>query len=186
ALPLHRATETAKFDLQLSLVETGDGFDAVFEYATDLFYPVTIAGFAARLRMVLDTVCADPGVRIGEIDILGADERAVLAARNATGRELGPPATLISLFQEQAARTPEAVALSCDGDHLTYRELSIRVNRLARLLVSFGAGPETTVALGIQRSTDLVVAMYAVLATGAEIGRASCRERGQIGVGGGD
>ncbi len=117
--------------------------------------------------MVLDTVCADPGVRIGEIDILGAGERAVLAARNATGRELGPPATLISLFQEQAARTPEAVALSCDGGHLTYRELSIRVNRLARLLVSFGAGPETTVALGIQRSTDLVVAMYAVLATGA-------------------
>ncbi|WP_245546014.1 non-ribosomal peptide synthase/polyketide synthase [Nocardia higoensis] len=160
-------SETAKFDLQLSLVETGEGFDAVFEYATDLFDPLTIAGFAARLRIVLDTVCADPGVRIGDIDILAAGERAALAARNATGRELGPPATLISLFQEQAARTPDAVALSFYGSHLTYRELSIRVNRLARLLVSFGAGPERTVALGIQRSTDLVVAMYAVLATGA-------------------
>ncbi|MBF6355625.1 non-ribosomal peptide synthase/polyketide synthase [Nocardia higoensis] len=160
-------SEAAKFDLQLSLVETAEGFDAVFEYATDLFDPITIAGFAARLRIVLDTVCADPGVRIGDIDLLAAGEHAALAARNATARELGPPATLISLFQEQAARTPEATALSFQGSHLTYRELSIRVNRLARLLVSFGAGPERAVALGIARSTDLVVAMYAVLATGA-------------------
>ncbi|WP_084495016.1 non-ribosomal peptide synthetase [Nocardia shimofusensis] len=160
-------SEAAKFDLQLSLVETVEGFDAVFEYATDLFDPITIAGFAARLRTVLDTVCADPGIRIGDIDLLAAGEHAVLAARNATARELGPPATLTSLFQEQAARTPDAAALSFQGSHLTYREFSIRVNRLARLLVSFGAGPERTVALGMARSTDLVVAMYAVLATGA-------------------
>jgi len=167
AAPLDIDSETAKFDLQLSLVETAAGLDAVFEYATDLFDAATVAGFATRLRTVLDAVCADPGVRIGDIDILSVGEHALLAARNATDRVLGPPATLVSLFQEQAARTPEAVALSFYGSHLTYRELSLRVNRLARLLVSFGAGPERTVALAMQRSTDLVIAMYAVLATGA-------------------
>ncbi|MET8774529.1 non-ribosomal peptide synthase/polyketide synthase [Nocardia sp. NPDC004654] len=193
-------TRTAKFDLQLTLAETADGLDAAFEYATDLFDADTVAAFAARLQRVLDAVCADPGVLVGDIDTLSAGERTrLLGSWNATARALDPAATLVSLFEAQVGRTPDAVAVSFDGeslahlapdhhlssrrdatlahpspDHLspsrdatlTYSEFAARVNRLARLLVSIGVGPESTVAIGMRRSVDLVVAMYAVLTAG--------------------
>ncbi|WP_067838203.1 non-ribosomal peptide synthetase, partial [Nocardia lijiangensis] len=177
-------THTAKFDLQLTLAETADGIDAVFEYATDLFDAGTVAAFAARLQRVLDAVCADPAVLVGDIDTLSAAERTqVLGTWNATARALDPAATLVSLFEAQVRRTPDAVAVTFEGeslahpspDHhpstsryatLTYSEFAGRVNRLARLLVSIGVRPESTVAIGMRRSVDLVVAMYAVLTAG--------------------
>ncbi|WP_425302426.1 amino acid adenylation domain-containing protein, partial [Nocardia farcinica] len=165
--PLELDHAIAEFDLQLSLTETADGMDAVFTYATDLFDEATVASFATRLRLVLDAVCADPDVRIGAIDLLTAAERTVLLReRNATARPLGPAATLIGLFEEQAERTPDAVAVVFEDEHLTYREFAARVHRLARLLVAHGVGPERTVGLGMHRSIELVVGMYAVLAAG--------------------
>ncbi|MGV9617134.1 amino acid adenylation domain-containing protein, partial [Nocardia xishanensis] len=168
-------TRTAKFDLQLTLAETADGIAAVFEYATDLFDTGTVAGFAARLLRVLDAVCADPAVLVGDIDTLSAAERTqLLGTWNATARALGPAATLVSLFEAQARRSPDAVAVTFDGESLaqgrdatlTYGEFAGRVNRLARLLVSVGVRPESAVAIGMRRSLDLVVAMYAVLTAG--------------------
>ncbi|MEV0033004.1 non-ribosomal peptide synthase/polyketide synthase [Nocardia sp. NPDC050793] len=228
-------TRTAKFDLQLTLAETANGIDAVFEYATDLFDADTVAGFAARLLRVLDAVCADPAVLVGDIDTLSAAERTqLLGTWNATARDLGQAATLVSLFEAQARRTPDAVAVTFEGESLahpspghhpsstryatlahpspghhppstryatlahpspghhppssryatlahpspghhppssryatlTYAEFSSQVNRLARLLVSIGVRPESTVAIGMRRSLDLVVAMYAVLTAG--------------------
>ncbi|TQM30377.1 non-ribosomal peptide synthase/polyketide synthase [Nocardia bhagyanarayanae] len=160
-------TRTAKFDLQLTLTETADGLDAAFDYATDLFDADTVVAFAARLRRVLDAVCADSAVLVGDIDTLSAGERTqLLCSWNATARALDPAATLVSLFEAQARRTPDAVAVSFEGQSLTYREFASRVNRLARLLVSIGVGPESTVAIGMRRSVDLVVAMYAVLTAG--------------------
>ncbi|MCP2290502.1 amino acid adenylation domain-containing protein [Nocardia amikacinitolerans] len=210
-------THTAKFDLQLTLAEAAHGLDAAFEYATDLFDAETVASFAARLQRVLDAVCADPGVLVGDVDTLSAAERTqLLGTWNATARALDPSATLVSLFEAQVRRTPNAVAVSFDGETLvlpspghhaapsryaapgrtasegrpisnrhaaahqspdphpsvsrhstlTYSEFAGRVNRLARLLVSIGVGPETTVAIGMRRSLDMVVAMYAVLTAG--------------------
>ncbi|WP_433711876.1 non-ribosomal peptide synthase/polyketide synthase [Nocardia sp. CA-084685] len=176
-------TRTAKFDLQLTLTVDAAGIAATFEYATDLFDARTIASFATRLQRVLDAV-ADPQVRIGDIDLLADDERAlILDAWNSTTHPVDPDATLVSLFEAQAARTPDAIAVSCAGeslahpspDHhpsssrcetLTYAEFAGRVNRLARLLVSIGVGPDSTVAIGMRRSVDLVVAIYAVLTAG--------------------
>ncbi|WP_446225543.1 non-ribosomal peptide synthase/polyketide synthase [Nocardia sp. IBHARD005] len=167
-------THTAKFDLHLTLRETTDGLLGRFEYATDLFDAQTITDFGTRLLRMLDTVTADPNVVIGDIDLLDTAERThLLDIWNATAYPVDERMTLVSLFTAQAQRTPEATALTFEGhpssNHpvtLTYAELAAEVNRLARLLISIGVGPDRTVALGIRRSTDLVVAMYAVLAAG--------------------
>ncbi|MEV0687215.1 non-ribosomal peptide synthase/polyketide synthase [Nocardia sp. NPDC050378] len=160
-------THTAKFDLHLTLRENSDGLLARFEYATDLFDARTITDFSTRLLRVLDTVSADPNVVIGDIDLLGAAERALLLETwNDTAFPVIEGANLVSLFEAQAARTPGAIAVTFEGRSLTYAEFGERVNRLARLLISIGVRPDRTVALGLHRGTDLVVAMYAVLTAG--------------------
>uniref|UniRef100_UPI001E5C8AFC non-ribosomal peptide synthetase n=1 Tax=Nocardia sp. CNY236 TaxID=1169152 RepID=UPI001E5C8AFC len=162
-------THTAKFDLHLSVADAvdGAGLCAVVEYATDLFDAATIVSFVLRLRCVLDTVVADPQVAVGAIDVLTAEERAsVLDTWNATAYPVDPTATLLSMFEAQAARTPRAVAVTFEGQSLTYAEFASRVHRMARLLMSIGVRPDQPVAVGIPRSIDLVVALYAVLAAG--------------------
>ncbi|MGY0501700.1 non-ribosomal peptide synthase/polyketide synthase [Nocardia sp. FBN12] len=172
-------TRTAKFDLHLTVRETGDGLLARFEYATDLFDAQTITDFGTRLLRLLDTVTADPNVVIGDIDLLDTAERTrLLDTWNATAYPVDERMTLASLFSAQATRTPDAIAVTFDGesseDHpasshgvtLSYSEFAAEVNRLARLLISIGVGPDRTVALGMRRSTDLVVAIYAILAAG--------------------
>ncbi|WP_245746056.1 non-ribosomal peptide synthetase [Nocardia altamirensis] len=166
-------TNTAKFDLQLTLAESADGIAAVFEYATDLFDAATVEAFATRLRLVLDVVVADPTVVVGDIDLLTAAERTLLLRSwNATSVDLDAllsapacSATLSSMFEVQVARTPDAVAVTSDAQ-LTYAEFSARVNRLARLLISVGVGPDSPVALGLRRSMELVIGMYAVSVAG--------------------
>ncbi|MEV5652285.1 non-ribosomal peptide synthase/polyketide synthase [Nocardia sp. NPDC052254] len=159
---------TAKFDLQLTLEEQPDGgVAAVFEYATDLFDEVTIAACARRLGTLLDVVVADPARPIGAVDLLSDREREqILVAWNRTDRAL-PATTLAALSAERAHRCPDAPALRFEGAEWTYAELSERVNRLARLLISIGAGPGNTVAIGMRRCADLVIAVHAVIAAGA-------------------
>ncbi|GAB0107625.1 non-ribosomal peptide synthetase [Nocardia sp. JMUB6875] len=170
----------AKFDLQLTLQESHDeqgdatGMAAEFSYATDLFDPATVAELAARLQRVLAAVTAAPDAPVGDLALFSAGERQrVLTDWNATAFDVaatlpeGAAATLGSRFDAQVTATPDAVALIFENETLTYRELSERANRLARLLITQGVGPESLVALAMRRSTELVVAMYAVLQTGA-------------------
>ncbi|WP_069163957.1 non-ribosomal peptide synthetase, partial [Nocardia altamirensis] len=166
-------TRLAKVDLQLTLHETKDehgetaGMSAEFCYAEDLFDEATVAAFARRLDRVLAAVTADPAVPVGDIDLLSPEERTqVLVEWNDTARQV-PAETLVSLFDAQAAATPDAVALVFDEERLTYRELQVRANRIARQLIGAGVGPESLVALSIRGSNELVIAMYAVLQTGA-------------------
>ncbi|WP_432277954.1 non-ribosomal peptide synthase/polyketide synthase [Nocardia cyriacigeorgica] len=163
----------AKFDLQLTLSETQDelgeaaGMSAEFSYALDLFDEPTVAEFARRLDRVLAAITADPTIAIGDIDLLATEERAkVLTDWNDTAYPV-PEATLVSLFERQAAATPDAVALVFEDEQLTYAEFAGRVHQLARRLLADGVGADSLVALAIRRSIDLVVAMYAVLETGA-------------------
>ncbi|MGW3485679.1 non-ribosomal peptide synthetase, partial [Rhodococcus indonesiensis] len=124
-------------------------------------------GFAERFVRVLEAVVADPSVALGDIEILEAAERVrVLEAWNETGHDVDASATLVDLFDEQVRRAPEATALFFEGETLTYGEFDARVNRLARHLVSLGVGPESTVALAMRRSIELLVGMYAVAKAG--------------------
>ncbi|MFD6158690.1 amino acid adenylation domain-containing protein, partial [Nocardia sp. NPDC060255] len=171
-------SQLAKTDLHVTLYDryAEDGTPAEiiteFGYAIDLFDEDTVQGFADRFVRVLDAVVADATMPVGEIDLLAADEHArILSTWNDTAHEVDTAVTLVSLLDASVAATPDAVALVADEptgqQQLTYAELDSRVNRLARYLIQRGVGPEDRVALAIRRSTDLVVAMYAVAKSGA-------------------
>ncbi|MEV0250499.1 non-ribosomal peptide synthase/polyketide synthase, partial [Nocardia sp. NPDC050712] len=161
----------AKFDLQLTIVpEQGDqqlgGMAAVFTYATDLFDEATIVRYAERLVRILAAVALDPEQPVGAIELLDSGERdRILLGRNDTGQPVAPE-LLLDGYRRAVAERPGAVALSYEGESLTYREFDERVNRLARLLIARGVGSETLVGLALRRSLDLVVGMYAIVTAG--------------------
>ncbi|NUS95353.1 MAG: amino acid adenylation domain-containing protein, partial [Nocardia sp.] len=172
-------TPSTKYDLVLTSSEAaadGSGMEAEILYATDLFDDGFITEFSRRLVRVLRAVIAEPTVPVGDIELMDTTERSLVLNRwNATEFPVesaltetpgNASATLVALFEAQVARTPDAVALTFEGTNLSYAELAERVNRLARWLHRAGVGPEVYVALGMQRSFDLVVGMYAVIASG--------------------
>ncbi|MEU0229178.1 amino acid adenylation domain-containing protein, partial [Streptomyces sp. NPDC006284] len=157
----------AKFDLvfQISGLSGGE-----VEYSVDLFDRASVELLAERFVRVLGAVVGDPSLPVGRVEVLLPGERAELvAAPAASGSALPVDAgvTLVSWFARQAALSPGAVAVSCDGVSLSYGELDGRANRLARLLVERGAGAERLVAVALERSVDLVVALLAVVKAGA-------------------
>jgi amino acid adenylation domain-containing protein/non-ribosomal peptide synthase protein (TIGR01720 family) len=158
---------TATFDLLVQFQESGDGLDAVINYNTDLFDAATAERLAGWLRLVLDGVAADAARPVRELPLLTGAERArLLAADRGTARPL-PAAVLPDLFQEQVARTPGAAAVVDGTTTVTYRELNVRADRLAHRLIGAGVGTEDRVAVVLPRSVELLVALLAVLKTGA-------------------
>ncbi|MET8544707.1 amino acid adenylation domain-containing protein [Kitasatospora sp. NPDC004799] len=174
AQPESFGTPPVKFDLNLTCVENRDGAGApagilaVLHYATDLFDHATMAALADRLLRLLTAVAADPDQPIEAVDILTpAERRRVLVEWNDT--ECVPADTRLvpEVFEGHARRTPDATALVFQDEALTFRELNARANRLARLLIERGAGPERTVAVLLPRGSDLIVSLLAVLKAGA-------------------
>ncbi|WP_030602513.1 non-ribosomal peptide synthetase [Streptomyces fulvoviolaceus] len=160
---------TAKFDLSFDFVERGDGggVDGVLEYSADLFDHATAQSFADRLRRVLRAVTADPDLPLGRIDILDTDERRRLTGGWHSRPVLAAPTTVPALFDERVGQCPELPAVASDGVELTFAELNAEANRLARLLVELGAGPERFVALALPRTVRFLVAVLAVHKAGA-------------------
>jgi amino acid adenylation domain-containing protein/non-ribosomal peptide synthase protein (TIGR01720 family) len=172
--PLELGTGAAKFDLSLYLEETRNedgtpaGLAGELEYALDLFDPATAESIASRFQRFIRALADDPDAPIGAHDLLErAERRAILGDWAGGAAPAFDNATLTSRFEAQAAQTPGAPAVTFEGTSLTYAELNAAANRLARSLVSRGAGPERFVALALPRSADLVVAILAVLKTGA-------------------
>ncbi|KOV26402.1 hypothetical protein ADK60_21195, partial [Streptomyces sp. XY431] len=162
----------AKFDLSFDLGErfaedgTPAGLHGRIDFATDLFDTRTVEGIAGRLVKVVTAAVNNPDRPIGEIDVVSAAERnLVLHEWNEPQRPV-QSVTLTELFEAQAARTPERIALAFGETSLTYRELNERANRIARRLVGLGVGPESLVAVMTNRSAELVVALLAVLKAG--------------------
>ncbi|WP_375737326.1 non-ribosomal peptide synthetase, partial [Polymorphospora lycopeni] len=179
-------TRTAAFDLSLHLWTTETGALAGFvEYATDLYRRPFAQRLIGHLESVLTQAVADPDRRIDLLSLPGADEhRALLAdatvqpapaATPAVGpAPAGEPVTagepavhlLHELVAAQVARRPDAVAASCAGERLTYRELDHRAARLARHLRAAGVGPEVLVGICVERSLASVVSVLGVLKAG--------------------
>ncbi|WP_374229942.1 amino acid adenylation domain-containing protein, partial [Rhodococcus sp. F64268] len=162
----------AKFDLQVTVVEAfgpdgaPGGIAVSLNYATDLFDEATMSTFGDRLGRMLSAAAADTDTVIGDVPLLSEEQRAtLLEAWNEPGTRASD-GTLVQRFVDQAARTPDAIAVTFDDRHLTYRELAARVNRLARELVDHGVGPDTLVAVAMARTDDLVVALLAVQQAG--------------------
>uniref|UniRef100_UPI0011EA6E01 non-ribosomal peptide synthetase n=1 Tax=Kitasatospora sp. MBT63 TaxID=1444768 RepID=UPI0011EA6E01 len=163
--PVH----AARFDLAFTFVESADGTrtDLTVIYAQDLFDRSTAGLFGARLLRVLEQALAAPERPAARIEPTSAQERRGLAGEwNATEREVRP-GTLVTRIAERTAATPDAVAVILDAERLTYRELDARADALARRLAAAGAGPGTIVAIAVPRSAELMVALLAVLKSGA-------------------
>ncbi|MBY4110413.1 amino acid adenylation domain-containing protein [Rhodococcus fascians] len=161
---------SAKFDLQVTLTELGDGAGLAGElmYATDLFDESTVASFGRRLVAVLEAVTARPDVVVGDIDVLDSAERERIMVRgNGDEVAIESAEVLLDGFDRVVADTPDAVAMVFGERSLTYREFSARVDATAQLLQAHGAGPGVLVGLAMRRSVELVVGMYAVLRSGA-------------------
>ncbi len=162
-------TGTAKYDLTFMLTEEpgADGLSGLVEYSTDLFDAATVAAVVDRWLRLLRAVVADPGRRIGQVDLLSADElRALLPAGTEEDGDV-PETTVTALFERRVRADPAAVAVVSGDVTLTYGEVNARANRLAHALIARGVGPEQLVALALPRSAELVVAVLAVLKTGA-------------------
>ncbi|WP_191500077.1 non-ribosomal peptide synthetase, partial [Mycobacterium simulans] len=140
------------------------------EFATDVFDTASIDALIARLQKVLEAMVADPGRRLCSIDLLDAAEHARLdAIGNRAALSATPPkaVSIPEVFGAQVARSPEAVALVCAGQSWSYQQLDGAGNRLAHELTGHGVGPGDVVALLMERSAQAIVAILAVLKTGA-------------------
>ncbi|QLY31768.1 amino acid adenylation domain-containing protein [Nocardia huaxiensis] len=137
------------------------------KYLRDLFDDAAAETVAERYSGLLARFAAEPAARVTEIDALTAGERTALAAVNATEvAALLDDSTLLTLFDAQVARTPDAPAIIFGDTTLTYAELDARSQQLAHELILRGVGPESRVAIAMRRSIELVVAVYAVLRAG--------------------
>ncbi|HYR11430.1 MAG TPA: amino acid adenylation domain-containing protein, partial [Longimicrobium sp.] len=158
---------SAQFDLSLTLAATARGLRGGLNYSTDLFERGTIVRMIGHLARVLEQVAADADVRLSRLELLGDAERAlVLEAWNRTEGEYPAEACIHQVFQRQAARTPDAVAVVFEDASLTYAELNARANRLAHHLRGRGVGAEVRVGICLERSLEMVVSLLAVLKAG--------------------
>ncbi|WP_442972550.1 non-ribosomal peptide synthase/polyketide synthase [Rhodococcus sp. JS3073] len=170
--PLETDYVGAKLDLEIHFTDTSDsaghrtGVEGSIVYALDLFRESTVARFATQLVTILEAVTRDVTIPVGEIELRSVDERAAMDRWNATAVDVRG-GTLVQLFDDQVRRTPDAVAVVFEEQSLTYAEFDARANRLARYLISREVGPESLVGLGMSRSLEMMVSVYAVLKAGA-------------------
>jgi aspartate racemase len=159
--------QTARFDLTLDLWETPEGLRGWFEYNTDLFDVATIIRMAEHLQTLLESIVANPKQHLSQLLLLTADERQCLLVEwNTTQMDYPHDHCLHQVFEVQVAQTPDAIALICEGELLTYRELNRRANQVAYHLRELGVGPEILVGLCMERSLEMVVGLLGILKAG--------------------
>ncbi len=158
----------AKFDLMLALTETPESLNVALEYNTDLFEEATVRRLLDHFRLVLEGVVANPDQQISRLPLLAAQERQQLLLDWQPAPLLRPSfTTLHDYVADQAACRPDAIAVVCGDVQLSYALCERRANQLAHSLRRLGVGPETRVALAIERSPELIISLLAVLKAGA-------------------
>ena len=159
-------TGFSKLNLYLELDERPDGVHARFVYSTDLFDAATIDSMSAHWLTLVESAAADRSTRLCDLVLLTpSEDRQLRVTWNNTRREI-PQSNVHQLIEQQAARTPNAIAVEAAGARLTYRQLNERANRLARRLRRAGVTTGTLVALCVERTIDLAIAPLAVFKAG--------------------
>jgi len=164
--PFASGPRAAKFDLDLLFEDAGEALAGMLVYRAALFDAGTVARMAEHLTTLLEAMAAGPRRRISELSLLGGAERTQLLDEWGATAAAFPRSFFHERFAEQAARTPEAPAVSSGAETLTYAELESAANRLANHLRRRGVGPETRVAVCLERGVELVVALLGVLKAG--------------------
>ncbi|HEX3252481.1 MAG TPA: amino acid adenylation domain-containing protein, partial [Pyrinomonadaceae bacterium] len=165
--PLKVESRSSKFDVTLSLSEVEQGLRGSLEYNIDLFLPERMEQFSRHFCRLAEAVAIDPDRNVSTLPMLTASERRVLLEEyNDNAQQYPRDLTLADLFEQQVARTPEAIALIAGDERLTYTELNHEAEQLALHLARLGVGPESLVGVCVERSARLVTALLAVLKSG--------------------
>lgn len=161
-------TGTAKSDLTLWAIEQPDYLDVTAEYSTDLFDSATIERMMGHYITVLEGMAANPDQRISRLPLLtGREKEAILGEWNATAVDYPAAKTVHQLFAEQVARTPHAVAVVFEDQQLTYAELDVRAEGLARRLRQLGAGPDVLIGICAERSLEMIIGLLGIHKAGS-------------------
>src|SRR5947209_13594998 len=158
--------ETSQFDIALQACEAQDEIVLRLQYNADLFEPQTIARMADHLGVLLHGITQNPGQKVQSLPLLSQQDMRELAACNETESSYPEKALIHELFESQVGRTPRALAVEDETRALTYAELDARANQLARHLQKFGTGPESVVAVCLNRTLEPAVDLLAVLKSG--------------------
>jgi len=159
---------TSKFDVSVHFEDAPDGLTCLVEYATDLFERDTIRRMTGHLRVLLESVVADPDRRIESLPMMSeAERRQVVVGWNETAADYPDGLCLHELFEAQVEQTPRAVAIRDGSRKLRYEELNREANRLARYLRASGVERGSIVGICLERSARTVTALLAVLKAGA-------------------
>lgn len=157
----------SKFDLTLFVTEENARVTLTIEYKSDLFEGATIDRTLHNLQVLLEGIVARPGRPISTLPLLSDTERRTLLVEwNGTNVEVPPYRNIHQFFEAQAARTPDQTALVFTDQHVTYRELNQRANRLASVLREAGVGPNVCVGLHVERSIEMITGMLGILKAG--------------------
>ncbi|MBD8900603.1 non-ribosomal peptide synthetase, partial [Rhodanobacter sp. DHG33] len=156
-----------RFELELSLREEGGAISGELGYASSIFDASTIERHRGYLLRALEAIASDVTLSVGEIELLGADERDyVLNVLNQTDAPYPDQLCIHQLFEQQVRQHPEATALVFEDQSLSYAELNTQANRLAHHLINLGVRPDDRVAICVERSLAMVVGLLAILKAG--------------------
>jgi amino acid adenylation domain-containing protein len=156
----------SKFDLTMSVEESGEGAAVTINYATDLFEAETIRRMLGHFEQLLKAAVENVTQPVWSLPLLTEPEREQLKKWNQTAKDYPLEKTIAELFEEHAARTPNAVAVEYAGQELKYSDLNRQANHLAHYLRGLGVKPDTQVAVCVDRSLEMIVALLAVMKAG--------------------
>ena len=160
--------DAANFDFTLRASELDNVVVFSLNYCTRLFARETMEAMAGHILSAAQEIAKNPDVKLGQINILSTEEKQkLLKVFNGNQYELDLDKTITELFEQQVEKTPDNIALIYDDTILTYRELDQKANRLAMYLKEKGVGPETVVAVMVERSHDMAIAILGILKSGA-------------------
>ncbi len=170
SLTIRQVHSVENTNYPLTVVAVMEGSELVLQigYDTTIFDGPTIRRMSTHLQTLLEGMATNPAQRVLDLPMLTAEERRqILVEWNETATRYGLPCCFHQRFAGQAERTPAALAVVCEQERLSYRELNERANQLAHYLQRQGIGPESLVGVLMERSVELVVALLAVLKAGA-------------------
>lgn len=166
--PYHMPQQPTIVDLTLDMEDgVGGTLVGALKYNADLFSEATIERMTQHFAVLLEAIVTAPNIPIQKLDFLTAQERwQIVHGWNDTAVNYGEPQTIQALFEQQVAKTPDAIALLFEEAQLTYAELNAQANQLAHHLIELGVQPDTLVALLMERSVEMMVALLSVLKAG--------------------
>lgn len=165
--PFSAESETTKFDLSLIMAETKTGFEVTFEYNTDLFDARTIERLLDHFELLLEAIVTDPAKPVARIPVMNPSEmHQILKTWNDSAAEFPTDLCMHQWFEQIVANTPNAPALSFEGQTLTYGELNQRANQLARYLLKMNLTTESLIGICMERSREMVIGILASLKAG--------------------